>query len=253
MEKIKTYWEYFKKYWQWIVLVVAILLLMLNIKQCNSGKEQAARFDKFDKAISAIGDTLKRTINAQGDTVFAKKVAQFSLKDLVNSESFKSLSSENKKFYTELQNVKGLVASSQATISAQAEIIKNLTYGTGVTVTDSNVCFKKGSSQVINDSTKHLKFSHTLTFGNKLTSDFRYKYDAIIKTTFLRNKDKTITVEYKLDDPDAIMKNGQAFLIPIEERTKVQKFMDKNGKWIRPVVIGLSFTGGTYLGYKLTR
>lgn len=253
MEKVKVYWEFIKKNWQWIITVIAILLLLLNIKQCNTGNEQQARFDKFDKAIAAIGDTLKKTVNAQGDTVFAKKVAEFSLKDLVNSESFKSLSEENKKFYLELQKTKGLIASSQATISAQAEVIKNLSYGSGATVTPTDVCFKKGSTQEIADSTKHLHFKHVLTFGDKLKSDFSYKYEATIKTSFVRNKDKTITVEYKLDDTDAVMKKGQAFIIPIEEKTKFQKFIDKNKNWLAPVGSGLLFSGGVYVGYKLTR
>ncbi len=244
--------EKLKANWQWIVVVTAILLLMLNISQCNKSKSDANIADKFDKSIAAINDTLKKTVNSQGDTVFTKRAVEFALNGLVNSESFKSLSDDQKKFYTELQKVKGLLASSQATINSQAEIIKNLSYGSGTTVTATDVCFKKGSTQTITDSTKALHFSHTLTFGDKLKSDMKYTYDATIKTSFIRNKDKTITVEYSLDDPNANMKNGQAYIIPQEDRTKWQKFMDKNGRWIRPVVIGVAFSGGTYVGYKVT-
>lgn len=242
-----------KKNWGFIVLSIAVLLLLLNIKQCNKSKEQEAKYEKFDQSMAAINDSLKKTVNAQGHTVFTKKAVEFALKGLLESEGFKSLSEENKKFYQELQKVKGLIASSQATINAQAEIIKNLSYGQGVTVTDSNVCFIKGSSQTIEDSTKALNFKHTLTFGNTLKSDFKYTYKAKIQTSFIRNKDKSIRIEYKLDDPDAIMTDGQAFIIPQEELTKYQKFILKNGRWLKPITYSLTAITGGYIGFKLAQ
>lgn len=245
--------EKLKKNWSYIVLGLAVLFFLLNIQQCNKNKEEKVKYEKFDQSLSAINDSLKKTINAQGDIVFTKKAVEFSLKELLNSEGFKSLSEENKKFYQELQKVKGLIASSQATLNAQAEIIKNLSYGQGATVTDSSVCFTKGSSQVIEDSTKALNFKHTLTFGNTLKSDFKYSYKAKIQTSFIRNKDKSIRIEYKLDDPDATMTDGQAFIIPQEELTKYQKFMLKNGRWIRPITYGLTAVGGAYVGFKLAQ
>ena len=242
-----------KANWQWIVVIAAVLLLLLNIKQCNDGKAATAKAEKFDEAIASINDKLVKVVDAQGDTAFQKRAAEYNLKELVNSESFKSLSEENKKFYQELTKVKGLIASANATISAQSELIKSLGYTTGTTVTKTEVCFKKGSVQVISDSTKALKFTHALTFGDKLKSDFKYEYKATIQTSFIRNKDKSISVQYKLDDPDATVTKGQAFIIPQEDRTKWQKFMDKNGRWIRPVAIGAAFVGGGYLGFKLAR
>lgn len=237
---------------QLIILIIAIALLLLNIRQCNNSKSDAERYDKFDKSIAAINDTLKKSINAQGDTVFTKRAVQFELKELVNSESFKSLSEENKKFYNELQKVKGLVSSTQATINAQAEIIKNLSYGQGVVVTSTDVCFQKNSTKTIEDSTKSLKYKQTFTFGDKLTYNLKYSYKATIQTSFIRNPDKTISVEYKLDDPNAKMINGQSFIIPFPEVSKLEKFMEKNGRWFVPAVSGILFSGGVYCGYKLS-
>lgn len=243
-----------KKNWQWIVVIAAVLLLLLNIKQCNDGRAATAKAEKFDESIAAINDKLTKVVDASGDTAYQKRAVEYSLKELINSEAFKNLSEENKKFYQELSKMKNVIAASNATISAQAEIIKNLSYGSGVTVTDSNVCYKKGSTQVIEDSTKALHFTHTLTFGNTLKTDFKYKYQATIQSTFVRNpKDKSILVQYKLDDPDATVLAGQAFIIPQEDRTRWQKFMDKNGRWIRPVALGAAAAGGGFIGYKLAK
>lgn len=245
--------EKLKKNWAFVVLAIAVLLLLLNIKQCNDGRKAAASAEKFDQSIAAINDTLKKVRNANGDTVFQKRVAEYNLKALLTSESFKSLSIDNQKFYLELTKVKGLIASSQATINSQAEIIKNLSYDKGTVITDSSICFKKNSTKVIGDSTTSLKFKHTLTFGDKLGSDFKYTYNAKVQTSFIRNKDKTITIEYKIDDPNANVINGQAFIVPIIELTKLQKFMEVNGRWVRPVVLSATTFGGVYMGYKLAK
>lgn len=233
-----------------VLALVALVAILLNFKQCGDVNAAKQNAKDFDRAISAITDSIKKTVNKQGDTVFVKRAVQFELKDLVNSESFKNLSEQNKQFYLELQKVKGLVASSQATIQSQAELIKSLTYGKNVTVTDSSVCFQKHSNLVLQDSTKSLHFTHTLTFDKELKSDLKYSYNATIKSTFIRNKDKSIRIEYKLDDPNASVINGQAFVVPFEYKNKFSKFLERTGKWLIPSV---AFIGGAYIGYQILK
>ena len=242
-----------KNNWAFIVLGIAVIAILLNLKQCNDKKTADEKAIKFDQSIAAINDTLRKVRNAQGDSVFIKRAVEYSLSELVKSESFKSLSEDNKKFYQELTKVKGLIASSQATISSQAEIIKSLAYDKGTVVTATQICFTKGSTKVIEDTTKALHYKHTLTFGDKLGSDFKYTYKAQIQTSFIRNKDKTITVEYNLGDPNANVTNGQAFIIPIEETTKFQKFLEKNSQWIYGIGAGILFSSGGYVGYRMAK
>jgi hypothetical protein len=127
----------FKENSLYILGFMTLVFLLMQFQHCSDSKRIEDQAKRFDQSISAINDTLKKTINSQGDTVFTKRVVEYSLKELVNSESFKSLSEANKKFYIELQKVKGIIASSQATINSQAEMIKNLSYKPGTTVTDS--------------------------------------------------------------------------------------------------------------------
>ncbi len=234
-----------------LVLAIAVIaLVLLQVKSCNDRAADKASFQQFDKSIAAIDSKVTKGVNAQGDTVFTKGAASFTLKDLINSDAFKSLSAQNQQFYTELQKVKGLVASSNATILAQSEIIKNLKPSAGESITGDSVCFAFGSTLLVKDSTAHLNFNHTLTFGEQVKSDLKYSYKTTIQTSFIRNKDKSIRVEYKLDDPNANVLSGQAFIIPQEQQSGFAKFMSKQAKWVFPVA---AFVGGAYVGYKIVK
>jgi hypothetical protein len=236
-----------------LLLIMAIGILALGlmlIKSCKDASDAKQRYDNFDKSLSAIESKITKTKNAQGDSVFVKGAASITLKDLVNSDAFKNLSAQNQQFFTELQKVKGLVASANATIQSQSEIIQTLKPQTGETVTKDSLDFKRGSKLVIQDSTPHLKFNHTLILDNPIKSDLKYTYQATIQTSFIRNKDKSIRVEYKLDDDKATVTNGQAFIIPQEQQTPFAKFLDKQARWVLPVA---TLVGGVYIGAKILK
>lgn len=240
--------EYLKKNFTLILIVVLVAAILLNLRQCNSNKDLKHNAEQFDRSIAALNDSIKKVVNAQGDTVFRERVVEYDLGDLVKSEAFKSLSKEKQKFYLELQKTKGLLASAQATIESQAQIINQVKYTDTVSINDSVICYKKGSNVTIADSIESLKFYHTLTFGKNLVSNFKYTYKTDIQTTYIRNKDKTITVDYKLNDPNAVVLKAQSFIIPIEEQSKFQKFVQKTGKWLIPSIVGTAFG---YVGYQI--
>ena len=242
METVKTNLVY-------ILLGIIVILFLFSLKQCSSNSELKNTAEQFDRTISALNDSIKKVVNTQGDTVFREKVVDYNLDDLVKTEAFKSLNKDKQTFYLNLEKTKGLLASAQATIESQAQIINQTKYNDTVEENNSTICYNIGSKVTISDSVASLNFRHTLTFGKNLTSDLKYTYKTDIQTTYIRNKDKTITIDYKLNDPNAVVLKAQSFIIPEEEeQTKFQKVVQKVGKWLIPSVAAAA---GGYSGYKL--
>ena len=232
-----------------VLAIVVAILIIFNLKQCSSNLDQKDEAKKFDKAIAALNDSITKYVNAAGDTVFGEKAVSFDIDDVVNSEAFKSLSEKNKQFYLEIKKQKNVIARAQATIAAQGEVIKSFNYDTAnTTITDSGICFTKGATKKLSGNTEFLSYTNELTFGDSLGSNLEYTYSSKIETSFLRQKDKSILVEYKLSDSKASILDGQSFIIPQEQQTKWQKFLNKTGRWAVPAI---AFAAGGYIGYKL--
>jgi hypothetical protein len=62
-----------------ILAGITIILVLLNLKQCsnNSALKQDAK--KFDQSIAALHDSIRKTVNSKGDTVFAERVVEYGL------------------------------------------------------------------------------------------------------------------------------------------------------------------------------
>jgi len=231
-----------------VLAFVVILLIFGQIKSCSSDNKDKQR---YENTIAALNDSLKKTVNAHGDTVFVQQAAEMTPKDIMNSVLYKTLDKETQQYIKELSKTKGLLASAKATITAQGEIIKGYQYGEGTNVTDSTVTFKKGSFVTFNEKNKNLRADIKLTFTDSLKWNLGYEYKTEIITTWTREKDKSIKIEYKLDDLKAEVVNGKAFYIPADEqKSKLNKTL-KTIIWV--AIPTISFIGGGYIGYKLAK
>jgi hypothetical protein len=241
--------EQIKNNLQLVLTGVVAILLTLNIKQCSTNNDKDREFERFDKAIYALTDSVKRYTNSKGETVFGESAVEFDVNKLINSEAFKKLSEKDKEFYIEIKKTRGIIAKNEAIIKAQDSLLKELKYNLEHTyLTDSTVCFNKGAVLEIQDSTSNLSYSHNIKFGEVISSKLKYTYNAKITTQWRREKDKSIVVEYKLDDPSAEITSSKSFIIPQENRTGLQKFMDKNGKYI---YFGLGVATGGFLATRI--
>jgi hypothetical protein len=232
-----------------ILIILVFVLIGLNIFTFNSLRNNSATAKDFDRAIAALGDSLKLVINKKGDSVYQQKVVSFDLDDFVKSEVFKSLDEDKKRFYLELQKTKGLLASAQAIIRKQDSILTYYQYNPTVIKTDSTITFNIGDSLEFSNSQNNLTYTSTILFlKDSLKHKLAYKYSLNIQTSFIRQKDKSIIVEYKTDDPSIVFNNGQAFIIPQEQKTKLGKTLDRYGKYIIPTI---AFGTGVYIGSRI--
>lgn len=231
-----------------ILLTAITLMMFFGIKSCNDDNKTKQR---YENTIVALNDSLKKVVNSKGDTVFIEKAAEMTPKDIMNSALYKTLDAKTQEYIKELAKTKGLLASANATIVTQGEIIKGYQYGSGVTQTDSTVTFKKGDLVSFPYKSKNLTTDVQLTFRDSLDWKLKYKYQADITTTWTREKDKSIKIEYKLDDPNAQMVNGKAFYIPVDEQ---KSKLNKTLKTILTIAVpSACFIGGAYVGYKLAK
>ncbi len=237
--------------------VVAIIIMMfLNYYSHNKMNEVSKKFNNYELAISALNDSIKHTVK-KGLDVYSKTAPEIDINDLVNSEYFKTLSEEQKKYYTELKNIKGLIASSKAELEKQGTLLDQILAGQNPgTISNDSISFKLG--QILNfaetDTTKKLQWKSNITLDKNIKFKFDYDYKFEINTSYERMKDKTIVVKYTINDPDLKVNNIQNYIIPIEQRrTKVGKWYDKNKKTILTTTGGVLFVGGGIFGYLLAK
>lgn len=243
--------ETIKRYGTLILLGIVFILLITNVSTCNSKKNSEELASQFDKSIAALNDSLKKTVNKEGDSVWQQKTVSIALDAFVNSETFKSLDKDKQKWFAELQKTKGLLAAAEATIQYQRTFIDSLTYKGSSAVaseTDSTVCFYKGDSLVFNNPPKDTTFTYTskINFNkDKVEHTLEAKFNLDLQITHKKDKKGNYLIEYKPSDDRVVIKNGKSYMIPQIELTKFQKFNMKFGVWIYP---SLAFTGGFYLG-----
>lgn len=239
-----------KKNFALIMTVIAIALFLFSWKQCSDLKSAKQDAKSFDQTVAALNDSIKRVIKKNGDTVYVEKVASFSLKDIVNSEAFKSLSKEKQQFYLELQKTKGLLAAQTAKLHVQDSIIRTIGYDSSVVNNGTTVCFPLGDTTSVKGTEGKLKYKVKLTFADSLKYKIFYQYNINIKSTYVRNKDGSVTMEYKLDDSNASIESGQAYIVPsaTSELSKWQRFIRGLNKYGTPIA---TFIGGYYIGSKI--
>lgn len=250
--------EKLKKYGILILIILLLLMFLTNMFLINKVNNQSKKFDNYENTISALNSTIQHSVE-NGIDKWSKKTPEIILKDLVNSEYFKTMSSEQQKFYLDLQKVKGLISSTKIELEKQGQMLGTLQAGTIEKDSTGKEYIKFALNDTLNfvekDTTKKLQWNANVIMSNPIKFNTEYTYLPTIQSSFIRNKDKSITVEYVIDDPELKVKNMNNFIIPIENDTRgpLKKWLNKN-KIPLSITAGTAvFIGGTYVGYKLAK
>jgi len=224
-----------------IAIIIAIIFVLLYFKQCSDSKD---RFNDYDRAIAALNDSIHKVVSGK-DTIYIERVVSFDLKDILNSEAYKSLSKEKQKFLRDLLKIKGLLTSAEVTIESKDSIIDALAYQLNQQQTDSTICFKKNKDTILfNRTTGNLQYKERIWFNDSIRRNFDYTYKIKIQSTYTKEKDGSIIIRHKLDDPRAEVIEGIAYTIPSVDdipRTKI-------GKWLKDNKTTIYLIGGVTVG-----
>lgn len=236
--------------------LIIIILLFVNFFTINKISQMSQKFDRYENTISALNDSIKITVNG-AITEYSKKSPEIYLNELINSEYFQTLSQEQQEYYKELNKIKGLISATNAQLRKQGEIIGEIleSQNPGIIDLDSNtISFELGTQLEFSeqDTSKALQWQAKLNLDRDLKFKMLYDYNVNILTTYERQKDKSIIVNYKIDDPELQITEMHNFIIPVEDKTKFQRFWDKNKNWIRPVGATILFGGGVATGIALS-
>lgn len=243
--------EKFKNRAMMLGVVLILIMFLTNVFLVNKINNMSNKFDNYESAISAINDTLKHSVE-NGFDVYSKKAPEIELKTLIESEYFKTLSADQKKFYKSLKDINGLISATYVELIRQGEFIDTLTAGT---IKGDSISFALRDTLKFQerDTSKKLQWDAHIVFGKPNKFAFDYSYATKILTTYERQKDKSIIVKYKIDDPELKINSMQNFIIPTEQRTKLQKWLDKHKV---PIIVGggtaLFVTGGI-IGAKIAK
>lgn len=238
--------------------VIIILLLLFNFMTINKMNNMNDKFDKYEQTISALNDTVSKRID-KGMTYYTQKTPEIYLSDLLKSEYFKTLTEEQKRYYQELNKIKGLLSATEAQLRKQGQIIDQIKEGQNpgiVSELNDSIAFKLGTELTFKeqDTTKKLQWDAKVTLDKNINFIMNYDYNVNIRTSYIRNKDKSITVEYKIDDPELQVNKMYNYIIPPEQRkTKFGRWIDKNKKVFNIIGGGVLFLGGGYLGYQIAK
>lgn len=237
-----------------IVIILFVISILSNFIMFNKIGNMNKKFNNYENTIAAFNDSLIVKIE-NGIAIWQKKSPEINIDDLINSEFFKSLSEEQQKYYIELSKVKGLIASTKAELEKHEEILKTLNTDSFVVLDKDSITFKRGQELTFKeeDTTKNLQWESNIKLDSISTFAFNYNYKFDIQSDFIRQQDKSIMVQYHINDPDLKMNDMQSFIIPSPDQSKWEKFMDKHGSWIRPVGAALLFGGGVATGYAISR
>lgn len=232
--------------------IILVLFIILGILW-DSNQKNVKKFESYENAIEALND--KITIKFDGvNNNFSKLSPEIDLNTLLNSETFKSLSEEQKSFYRELKGIKGLISATSVQLNKQDSILQSLVNNPG-RITNDSISFKLGEELTFkeNDSLKKLQWDAKVKLDTTIDFSLNYNYDLNILTTYERQKDKSIIVNYKIDDPELDMTEMHNFIIPTENKSNFQKWLDKNKTTIKIVGGTVLFTGGAYVGYQIAK
>lgn len=243
------------------IIIIAILFLILlgtNLFMFYKILDLKKDFKTYENTIGALNDSLTVTIN-NGIATWQKQTPEIDLKKLLDSEYFKTLSEEQQQYYNELKKIRGLIASTKSELEKQAYILEELNTDHMASINADSITFGRGDTLHFAevDTTKNLQWKSNIVLDSITQFAFDYNYKVDITTNFVRNKDKSIMVQYHINDPDLTMNKNYSFIIPQEDRNGFQKFMDKHGRWAKPVgygIIGAGLVGGgIYIGTKITK
>jgi hypothetical protein len=236
-----------KKYVSYLVI---IFLIFINVVLFNRITNMDKKFDNYESTIRALNDSIHVTVK-NGFTNYTQMTPEINLKDLLNSEFYNTLSDDQKKFYKDLKEIKNLISATNAQMSKQGKLIDSLLKNPGVIENDS-IRFKLGTVLEFNekDTTKKLQWKSNILLDKQIKFNFDYDYNFNVLTTYERRKDKSIVVNYKIDDPELKITKMNNFIIPVEQKSKLGQFMDKNKKIIQISGGLVVFGAGAYIGYK---
>lgn len=236
-----------KKY---IIPAILLLSLILNAWLFNTNQNQHEQSEIDKRNNTALLSQLDSTIE-KGIKKYYRLTPEGNIKDILNSEVFEHLSKQDQEFYTTLKKQKDVIASSQAIIALQAAFIKEYTLTHQATVNNDSISFKTGTALTFEDTSTNLVWKSTIRIENPLGFKLDYVYNATINSTFKRNPDKSIQVEYTLNDPNARILNINSFIIPQENKSKFQTWKDKHRKPFNISVGAILLGTGIYVGSKI--
>ena len=231
-----------------------LILTFGTIFYVNNNINKNDKYNNYEKTIAALNDTITHT-KIKGYDLYSKPAPAMNINDLVNSEYFKTLSANQQQFYNELTKVKGLLSSTQAQLEKQGELLGsiNVTKNDGSVDDDGDsISFKRNTnlSFAETDSTKKLQWKATVNIDKQTTFKLDYDYNFDIQTNFVYQKNKSVVVTYKLNDPDLKVNKMMNFTIPENKpKTKFGQWVQRNKVTLGSIGAGLLFTGGTYVGY----
>lgn len=237
------------------IIIIAMVLFLGGCFFNNKMNTLNAKYDNYENTIKALNDSIHVSIK-NGFTEYSKAAPEIYLDQLTNSEAFKSLAADQKKYYLELSKVKGLVSSTYAELQKQGTDIASLKGINPGTIKGDSISYKLGSELAFaqEDTSKALKWSGKLKLSAKPTFTLNYDYKFNIQSSFVRNKDKTIVVNYKINDPELKVEKMFNYIIPAEQkRTKLGRWFERNKATIYGVGAGAIFSAGGYVGYKLAK
>lgn len=240
----------------YIIVIVSILIFGISI-YFNKLSNMNNKFDQYEGTIKALNDSIKVSVK-NGITEYSKLSPSMDPKDFINSEAFKTLSEQNKQYYKEILNIKGLLAASQIELIKQGNDLARLKGINPGIVRGDSITYKKGDTLNFaqQDTTKKLKWDGKLVFKDSPEFLLNYIYKVNIGTTFTKlskGENKGLfEIKYKIDDPELKTNNIQSFVIP-DTRTNFQKWVSKNKV---PLIVSgalASFAAGTYIGVKISK
>ena len=240
-----------KKYWREITIaILAVIFIIFGSIAISKISNMSDKMDNYENTIAALNDTIKVSVK-NGITTYSQKTPEIDIADLTNSEYFKTLSGDQQKYYKELKSVKGLISSTKAELELHKQLLDSvLAVNNGATLTNDSIAFKRGTELKFaeEDTSKKLQWTAKVDLDSNIKFNMDYTYNATIQTSFVRQKDESIVVNYAINDPDLKVTKMQNFIIPTKQRTKVGAFFYKHRKVFRTVGGVLIFAGGAIGG-----
>lgn len=239
--------------------IIILILLFFSIIGFNKLNNVSEQYKNLENTIAAMNDTIQVINNKDGSTTFQQLSPEIYLKDLINSEYFKTLSADQQEFYTQLNSIKRLISATKAELQKQGEVLASIGYaqnpGTVNPQTDS-ISFKLGTDLAFSetDTSKNLQWTANVVLDSTISFKYNYDYKFNLLTTFERQKDKSVLVKYKIDDPELKVNDMKNFIIPPEQRnTAIGRWYDKNKRTLNIIGGVAVFSAGGYLGYTLAK
>lgn len=238
-----------------IQIIIIFILIVIIFLMFNGMNKMNKKFDNYESAIVALNDTIVKTVN-NNFTTYTKKAPEIDIKTLINSEFFKTLSKDQQKFYRELKNIKGLISSTNAQLRKQGILIDSLNASKQGAIIDSNkISFDLGKELAFSekDTTKHLQYKASVILDSIINFKLDYDYKVNIQTSYERQKDKSILVKYKIDDPELEVTDMQNFTIPVKYKNNFDKWYQNNRRTINIIGGAILVGAGGYVGYQIAK